>query len=244
MEINVVKKTKTKNNILLILSAIIGVVFALITGFTYCATSLNLSYGQIPNSTEAYMANQQYTIINDTVKTPVLFGEGYHNFEVALQYSIGYSFDVRFKYSLSWSGGSSYSTDNVILHFANRDNVIYDDNYIFLANAVSAGNSKINIIASVDFVDPTDSHYFGQKLTINIEEVKIYKEQSSYDANHELLKTTNNGVNKTVVSVTGPASQAWLQYKENSNAAEEEQTQAYVFPSFSSRILAFSLRSR
>ena len=224
------KKTKTNKKIFTIFSAILGVVFAFITGFTYCVTNPILNYGHEANSTAAYLANQEYRIVNDTTNNPILFGEGAHNFEIALQYSFDYSIDVRLKYSLSWSGGTTYSTDNVILHFANRDNIIYDEEYIYFANAAPAGNTKINIIAGVDFVDPTLDTYFGQKLTISIDEVKIYKEQPSYDGNHTLLKTkvTDPTTQETTtVSLTGPAAQAWLKYKENKTAGEKE-TNAYV----------------
>ncbi len=221
------KKAKTNKKIFTIFSAVLGVVFAFLTGFTYCATSLNLSFGQVPNSTAAYLANQEYRIINDTTNNPVLFSEGAHNFEVALQYSFDYSFDVRLKYSLSWTGGAS--TDNVILHFADRDNIIYDEEYIYLADAVPAGNGKINIIAGVDFVDPTLKEYFGKKLEISIDEVKVYKEQPSYDGEHALMKkiTINEETQeKTTTKLTGPASQAWLQYKKNKTT--KDTASAYV----------------
>ena len=39
------KRAKTNKKIFTIFSAIIGVVFAFITGATYCVSSLNLSYG-------------------------------------------------------------------------------------------------------------------------------------------------------------------------------------------------------
>ena len=221
------KKAKTNKKIFTIFSAVLGVVFAFLTGFTYCATSLNLTYGNVPNSTAAYLANQEYRIINDTESNPVLFGEGAHNFEVALQYSFDYSFDVRLKYSLSWTDG--LSTDNVILHFADRDNIIYDEEYIYLADAVPAGNGKINIIAGVDFVDPTLKSYFGKKLEISIDEVKVYKEQPSYDGEHALMKQITidqQTQEKTTTKLTGPASQAWLQYKKNKTTQAE--SSAYV----------------
>ena len=61
------KRAKTRKNLISILLATLGVVFAFITGFTYCISSLTLEYGTHPNSTSAYMANQQYHVINDTV---------------------------------------------------------------------------------------------------------------------------------------------------------------------------------
>ena len=121
------KRAKTKRNLFSIFSAIIGVVFALITGVTYCVSSLTLNYGSNPNSTSAYLGNQQYVMINDTINSPIAYGEGTHNFEIAMRYSISYDFDVRLNYSLEWSNGAV--ADNVILHFANRDNVIYDEGH-------------------------------------------------------------------------------------------------------------------
>jgi hypothetical protein len=97
------KKAKTSKNLLTILSAIIGVVFAFITGATYCFNMLTFKYETNQKSTTAYLGNQQFVIINDTIDCPVAFGEGTHNFEIAMQYSMSYDFDVRLKYSLKWS---------------------------------------------------------------------------------------------------------------------------------------------
>ncbi len=213
-------KAKTKKNMFRILSTIIGAVFALITGVTYCAKSLNLQYGLNPNSTSAYLANQQYVIVNDTTQNPILFGEGSHNFEIALQYAFDYNFDVRLKYEMLWSQGTtvngvnSRKATNVILHFADRNNMVYDENYIFVANSVLAGNGKLTFITGVDFVDPTDSRYYGQTLQINIIDVKIYKQQDSYDKSSHLLTTqdSNDATPDTDIG-TSLAAQAWINYK-------------------------------
>lgn len=218
-------KAKTKKNIFRILSTIIGAVFALITGVTYCAKSLNLQYGLNPNSTSAYLGNQQYVVVNDTVQNPILFGEGSHNFEIALQYAFDYNFDVRLKYEMVWSQGvivngvNSTKATNVILHFADRNNIIYDENYIFVANSVLAGNGKLTFITGVDFVDPTDSRYYGQTLQINIIDVKIYKQQHSYDKSTHLLTTqdADNNTPDTDIS-TSVAAQAWINYKNRASA--------------------------
>lgn len=213
-------KAKTKKNMFRILSTILGAVFALITGVTYCAKSLNLQYGLNPNSTSAYLANQQYAIVNDTVQNPILFGEGSHNFEIALQYAFDYNFDVRLKYEMVWSQGitvnsvNSRVATNVILHFAERNNIIYDENYIFVANSVPAGNGKLTIITGVDFVEPTDERYFGQTLQINIIDVKIYKQQDSYDKSSHLLTTQDEDNNTPDVDIDASlAAQAWINYK-------------------------------
>ena len=222
-----IKKAKTKRNFITILSAILGVVFAFITGFTYCAKSIELKYGVNPNSTVAYLANQQYHLVNDTIDNPIVFGEGSHNFEIALQYAFDYNFDVRLKYKMEWSVGvkqadNSYdkTATNVILHFANRDNIIYDENFIFVANSVTAGNGKLTFITGVDFVDPTDETYFGQTLRITIIDVKIFKQQDSYAKSSHLLTVEDadantlgdNGVSSSV------AAQAWIYYKNRTSS--------------------------
>lgn len=202
------KKAKTRKNIFSILSAFLGVVFAFITGVTFCVTELNLTYGKNPKSTTAYMDNQQYHIINDTLDQQIVFGEGSRNFDIAIQYSIPFNFDVRFKYSLVWSNGASSS--NVILHFANRDNVIYDNEYIYLGDSITKGDGKITFITGVDFVNTQDSLYYGQTLKINITEVKIYKQQSTYSlANHVLTKDIQTSI----------AAQTWINYKNRATSA-------------------------
>lgn len=223
------KKAKTNNKIITILSAILGVVFAFTMGVTYCVTSLNLIFGTKPESTTAYLGNQQYHIVNDTLENPILFGEGSHNFEIALQYAFDYSFDVRLKYEMLWSVGvkqtdQSYNkkATNVILNFANRDNIIYDEEYIYLANSVSAGNGKLTFITGIDFVDTQDATYFGQTLKINITEIKIYKSQTSYTDSHILMKKTvvdDETQEETLEPITTPAAQAWLYNKQKATSA-------------------------
>ncbi len=202
------KKAKNTNKIFSVLCAIFSVVFACVIGVTYCVSSLNLKYGNNPASTSAYLANQQYHIINDTIDSPITFGSGSHNFEIGMQYSFPYDVDMCFKYSLTWSKKSgdpegAINTDNVILNFSNRDNIILDQQNIYIANALSAGSKKVIFINGVEFVDVNDSEYFGRKLTISISNVKIYKKQSSYDSNHLLYKNNTSSL----------AAQTWLDYK-------------------------------
>ena len=211
------KKAKTNNKILAILSAILGAVFALIIGVTYCASSLTLIYSSNPQSTTAYLGNQQYHITNDTLLKPVTFGEGAKNFEIALHYAFDYDFDVRLSFNMQWSTGvqlangsiSKYAT-NAIPTFANRDNIIFDEQYIYLTNSVPAGNGKITIMTGVEFVDPTDSKYVGQTLTINITDVKIYKKQASYALNTHML---------TKDATTSAAAQAWIYSKNKATSS-------------------------
>lgn len=211
-------KAKTNKKIITILSAIIGVVFAFITGFTYCASSVELLFTTMPYSTSAYMENQQYHLINDTLTSPIPFGDGAHNFEIGMKYAYNYSFDVRLKYELTWLGTGNTDTDNVILNFANRDNIIYDEQYIFLANSITDKNGKITFITGVDFVNVYDSTYYGQTLKIDITEVKIYKEQSSYNGVPALINDEsiiNKDLNGDIESFNSVAAEAWLQYKKN-----------------------------
>lgn len=217
------KKAKTTNKIFTILSAIVGVVFAFIIGVTYCATSLPLEFGFSDKSTAAYMGHQDFNIINDTLSKPVVFGEGAHNFEIAFQYAFDYDIDVAFRYSLSWSGGASVDTSNVILNFAQRDKIIYDENYIFLRDKVPAGNGKITLITGIDFVDLTDSTYVGQTLTITINksDVRIYRSKASYASD----TISTNQITKTATSSL--AAQAWLQFKKNS-ITKPNNASAYV----------------
>jgi len=208
-----VYKAKTSRKILSIFCAVLGVVFAFITGITYCSTSLNLKYGAPETSTLAYMGNRQYHIINDTETNAIPFGEGLHSTEIALQYSYDYDFDVRIAYSLSWSKSESESeldTSNVILNFVNRDNIIYDENYIYFARKVSAGSGKITIISGVEFVDIADETYKNRTLTINISSssVKICRAEPSYSNDSTLYKDNTSSI----------AAQAWLQFKSNQTA--------------------------
>ena len=208
------KKAKTRKNIFSILSVVLGVVFALITGVTYCVTTLTLAYNTNPSSASAYLGNQQYVMINDTTNQPISYGEGVHNFEIAMQYSMSYNFDVRLKYQLQWSGGGDVG--NVVLNFANRDNIICDEEYIYLANPVTAGNGKITFITGVNFVDTNNSAYYGKSLTINIEE-KIYKAQDEYDRSHILYADAKY----TGSSETSLAAETWLAHKPKTEEFEK-----------------------
>lgn len=212
-------KAKTRKNLISILSAILGVVFALITGFTYAVRSATYDYGVNPNSTTAYLGNQQYHIINDTIENPIAFGEGSHNCEIALQYAFDYAFDVRFKYSMTWTG--DIPATNVSLNFANRDNIIYDETYIYFVDSVAAGNGKIPFITGVEIVNNLDEDYFGKTLTINIDEVKIYKSQTSYSLEDHVLTKDNNV--KTKLSA-----QAWI-YAKNRNTSSTAYAMMYNF---------------
>lgn len=218
------KRAKTNKKIFTIFSAILGVVFAFLTGVTYCASSLNLRYETHPKQTSAYMGNQQYYVINDTASTlsPVVFGPGAHNFEIAIQYSFAYDFDLRVKYSMLWSNGAS--TDNVILNFADRDNVIYDEEFIYVTKTIPAGSGKVTLITGCEFIDVNDvATYRGARLTISVgdSDVSIYKSQTSYSESNPLYKTA-----KTTKSTQSVASQAWLQCKKNEVSSES--TDAYM----------------
>lgn len=212
------KKAKTNKNILKIFCVIFSAVFALVTGFTFAAKSITLNYGINPSSTSAYLGNQQYHIVNDTINNPIPFGDGIHNFEIALQYAIEYDFDVRFTYVLKWNGTvTTLEESNVILQFANRDNIIYDENYIFLANPITKGNGKVTFITGVDFIDTTKTDYFGESLTIEITDVKIYKTQTSYALeNHVLTKDIPRDISGDILSV---AAKTWIHSKNKETSA-------------------------
>lgn len=194
-------RAKTKKNWFSIITAILAVVFAFTIGVTYAAQIVNLSFGSNGYDTTAYAGKQSYVVINDTEKTPIPFGTGARNYEVAIQYSFSYSFDIRVRYSLAWSSGAD--TSNVILNYANRNNFIVDNEYIYYTETIPAGTGTLNIFTGVSFTDTTDSTYEGASLTINIDEVKIRKSTSSYTTSHDLY----------VDSVAG---NAWIQYKNRS----------------------------
>ena len=204
-----IKKAKTKKNIFSILSAILGVVFAFITGVTYCVISLNLSYQTNLNSTDAFLGNQQYVLTNDTIKSPIVYGEGSRNFEISMQYAIDYDFDIRLTYEMEWSNDAP--TTNVVLNFANRDNVIYDNNYIFLAQGISKGEGKITFITGVEFVNTNDPAYYGANLTINITDVKIYKQLDAYNSSTHVF--TKNIISSSI------AAQAWINFKTGASSS-------------------------
>ena len=201
-------KAKTSKKIFAILSAVISAVFAVIIGGTYCATSLNLRYKTNPNTTTVYAMNNHYHVNNDTLINPVLFGSGSHNFEISFEYDVPYDFDLRLKYTMRWIP-SGRSTDNVIINYANRDNLVIDQNYIYLASTVTDKQGKINIITGVDFVDPTNKDYYGERLTIEIVDVKVCEKVVDYDGDHPLVVESSQ------------AADMWLKIKEHgtSNSA-------------------------
>lgn len=123
-----VRRAKTKNLITLLSGALVAV-FACIIGFTFSGVSFTNIYNTNPQPT-AYAANQQLEVVNDTLTTPIPFGNSSQGYNISIQYAVDYDFDLRLAYTLTWSGGSS--TDNVILTFANRDDYIvsYSTHYI------------------------------------------------------------------------------------------------------------------
>lgn len=203
-------RAKTKTSVIKWLCVLMGAVFAFIIGNTYGLSALSMTEFSNPKSTTAYMAKQGYSVINDTKNNPIPFGVGSHNYEVAIQYSFSYSFDLRIKYSLNWT--NSRSANNVILNYANRDNFIVDEDYIYVRDAVANAEDetnnkgKLTIFTGVDFDNPEDETYIGESLTIEIEEVKIYKTQPTYTNQHNLY-------------LNNPAGEAWLKYKNNSSIA-------------------------
>ncbi len=212
------KTAKTNKKLISILCAICSVVFAFIIGTTFASTSFTFNYGTDNKSTTAYMANNQHTLINDTTLYPVSFGKGSHNFEIALKYAIDYEFDFRIDYSLQWKNSAGVnvdvSTENVILNFANRDNLIVDENHIYyvafnnenpadpIPSGVQAGDGKITVISGVSYVDPEDINYYGLYLTINAS-VTITPKTGTYTIEHTLVKNISNS----------ESAKAWLQYK-------------------------------
>lgn len=244
-------KAKTTKKIIPILSAIISVVFAFIIGVTYCSSIINLKYGTNIKSTEAYLANQQYVVVNDLEQSPILYNPGVYPVNISLQYAIDYDFDLRVKYSIDWLGdteNNQLSTSNVELLFANRDNVIVDEEYIYYINyskdvngyniapaGLSAGSSELSLIAGVEIVDSVNSEYMGKTLTISIDEVKIYKAGVTYDYNHALYENmthsvvTKNAIDKNLPNgketVVRESAKAWLAHKQSITSGMDD---AYV----------------
>ncbi len=202
--------TKTKTKIIIILAAILGGVFAFTTGSVWCAYSHSMNISNNQKAMNTYIAKQSYAIINDTKISPIPFGAGAHNYSVGLELSYSYDVDIRVRYSLVWSNGKP--TDNVILNFADRDNLIVDNQYIYRVETIPAGNHTINFITGVDFVDVYDNSYFGATLVINLDEVKVYKSTNTYDTNHILCR-----------GVSSPARDMWLRAKNS-----RDYTNAYV----------------
>lgn len=240
------KRAKTQNKFVLFLSVLLGAVFAFSIGITFAA-NMQLIYGTAPKSTTAYLSNQQYQVVNSTTNAPILYSVGVHSSEIALQYSYGYNFDLRIKYSLDWLGDTTQnqlSTYNVELLFANRDNVIVDENYIYFINykteeivdeetgntsmvkmpsGLSAGNGKLSLITGVEIIETNNDEYLGKTLSISIDEVKIYKESDSYSTSHSLYDdaytevTTIVGEDEETERVYSEAAKAWLRHKQSSS---------------------------
>lgn len=234
-------KAKITKKIVPILSAIISVIFAFIIGVTYCSSVINLRYGTNLKSTQAYLANQQYVVVNDLEQSPILYNPGVYPVNISLQYAIDYDFDLRVKYSIDWLGdteNNELSTNNVELLFANRDNVIVDEEYIYYINyskdaneyniapaGLSAGSSELSLIAGVEIVDSVNSEYAGKTLTISIDEVKIHKAGVTYDRNHALYENmTHSVVTKNAIesnlpegkeTVVRESAKAWLAHKQS-----------------------------
>lgn len=187
------KRARTKKNFIIILNLLLGLVFALAVGYTFAIEILNLEVGSNVYSTTTYATNQQYAIINDTIDNPILFSSGEHNQEVKIKYSFGYDFDIRIKYSLQWSGAENSDTNNVILHFANRDDYIVDNEYIYYKDTIPAGNGNLSIFTGVDFTNVEDESYIGASLRINIDEVRVYKATGTYSKSHPLYLDTQAG---------------------------------------------------
>jgi len=170
--------TKAKTRFLtLIVCALLGVVFAFTVGHSLAVLGSTINVTSNPKQIHQ-IANQNHSMINDTIEAPIPFGEGTRLTEIALRYSYGYDIDVRFEYSLSWTDG--LDTSNVILNFADRDSFIVDDQFIYFKDGISAGNGILRIINGVSFVDPEDETYFGKSLTITITPKVVKKSDTSH----------------------------------------------------------------
>ncbi len=202
-----IRRAKTKNLITLLSGALVAV-FACIIGFTFSGVSFTNIYNTNPQPT-AYAANQQLEVVNDTLTTPIPFGNSSQGYNISIQYAVDYDFDLRLAYTLTWSGGSS--TDNVILTFANRDDYIVSDGYIYKASKITAGTGKLNIITGVEFVDVNDATYLGQTLTINVTAEMYKADQKTYNSDHPLAIEGDT------------ASDTWLMYRSGTSI-----TGAYV----------------
>ena len=175
---SVIAKNKNKSNLIKIICVIIGAVFAFTTSIVYGAFSWKREHNS-GYATGAFLPNQTYQIINDTLPNGILYSDGAKEYEVALQYSYDYAFNFYVEYELKWSNGLDAS--NVILNFSNRNAWIVDNSRIYYRDTVAAGTGKLPIIVGVDFVDNYNSNYYGAKLTINIKKVEIAKTNESLD---------------------------------------------------------------
>ena len=206
-------RAKTRN-LIIFLCAILSVVFAFICGPIMATASLNVTAENNTASNLAYLSRQKYVVVNDTTTSPILFGEGVRNTDVSIHYSYGYSIDVRIRYSLAWS--NSASTQNVILNFADRDNYIVDDEYIYYVGSIS-GTGVLRVFTGVNFVDPTDANYARASLTITISEVIIKKANSeTYDSGHSMY------LNRI-------AGNAWLKKKDTTAISSDAYVVAYNY---------------
>lgn len=174
----VIAKNKNKSNLIKIICVIIGAVFAFTTSIVYGAFSWKREHNS-GYATGAFLPNQTYQIINDTLPNGILYSDGVKEYEVALQYSYDYAFNFYVEYELNWSNGLDAS--NVILNFSNRNAWIVDNSRIYYRDTVAAGTGKLPIIVGVDFVDNYNSNYYGAKLTINIKKVEIAKTNETLD---------------------------------------------------------------
>ena len=226
------KKAKTNRSLIIFLNAILGVVFAFIAGFTYAGQAITFDYGSTPKSANAYLAHQQYTLVNDTQSNPIAYSVGVHSVNVALQYSIDYSFDLRIKYSVVWTDGTTETpATNVNLIFANRDNVIVDEEYIYYIayneNTLSpqglpSGEGKINLIAAIEIIDTADAEsYAGKSVKVKIanSDIKIKKatNTSNYTSSHDLYVANSK------------ACEAWLLHKNNSELGTQAHIMVYNY---------------
>ena len=175
---SVIAKNKNKSNLIKIICVMIGAVFAFTTSIVYGAFSWKREHNS-GYATGAFLPNQTYQIINDTLPNGILYSDGAKEYEVALQYSYDYAFNFYVEYELKWSNGLDAS--NVILNFSNRNAWIVDNSRIYYRDTVAAGTGKLPIIVGVDFVDNYNSNYYGAKLTINIKKVEIAKTNESLD---------------------------------------------------------------
>lgn len=175
---SVIAKNKNKSNLIKIICVIIGAVFAFTTSIVYGAFSWKREHNS-GYATGAFLPNQTYQIINDTLPNGILYSDGVKEYEVALQYSYDYAFNFYVEYELNWSNGLDAS--NVILNFSNRNAWIVDNSRIYYRDTVAAGTGKLPIIVGVDFVDNYNSNYYGAKLTINIKKVEIAKTNETLD---------------------------------------------------------------
>lgn len=196
-----------KSNLIKIICVLLGAVFAFTTGVVYASFSWTKKFDS-GYATGAYLPNQSYQIINDTLPNGIPYNAGVNDHEVALQYSYGYDFEFYVEYALQWT--NRLDTSNVILNYSNRNAWIMDNSHMYYREVVSAGTGKIPMIVGVNFTDLYDETYYGQSLTINITKVVIKPVDNNYTESHALY--TN--------SIAG---EAWLKYKNRASL-----TNAYV----------------